>query len=424
MSVRVVVGAQWGDEGKGKIVDLLSDEADLVVRYQGGPNAGHTVVVNGETTVLHLVPSGILHPDRTCVVGNGVVINLEGFFSELDSLAGKGVAWADRVWVSERAHIILPAHRAIEEQEEKGPGAVGTTLRGIGPAYRDKMARIGVTVGEFLERDRFREALARQRAWRERFVPALPPEAIDADAVEEQLGPYRRRLEPLARDTALFLDRAAREGRRLLLEGAQGTLLDVDHGTYPFVTSSSAAAGGACTGTGLAPRRVDEVIGVTKAYTTRVGLGPFPTELHDEAGSLLRDQGAEFGATTGRPRRCGWLDGVALRYAARVNGLDILAVTKLDVLTGQDRVRIAVAYRVGDDLLTEFPARVSALERATPVYEELEGWTEDLAAARRMEDLPATARRFLRRIEEIADVPVGLVSVGQAREQTVDARRS
>ncbi len=419
MPVRLVLGAQWGDEGKGKIVDLLSDEADFVVRYQGGPNAGHTVVVNGETTVLHLVPSGILHPDRVCVVGNGVVVNLEGFFAELDGLARRGVVWKGRVRVSERAHLILPAHRAIEEQEEKGPGAVGTTLRGIGPAYRDKMARIGVTVGEFLEPDRFREALARQRAWRERLVPALPEEAVDPEAVEARLGPYRARLAAMACDTALLLDRAVREGKRLLLEGAQGTLLDVDHGTYPFVTSSSAAAGGAFTGTGLAPRRLDEVIGVTKAYTTRVGLGPFPTELHDAVGGILRDQGAEFGATTGRPRRCGWLDGVALRHAARINGLDSLAVTKLDVLTGQDPVRIAVAYRAGEDLLTEFPARISLLERAEPVYEELEGWTGDLGGARRLEDLPEAARRFLRRIAEIAGAPVGLVSVGQAREQTI-----
>ncbi len=422
MSVRVVVGAQWGDEGKGKIVDLLSDEADLVVRYQGGPNAGHTVVVGGHTTVLHLVPSGILHPGRTCVLGNGVVVNLEGLFAELDGLAARGVEWEGRVWVSERAHLILPAHRAMEAHEEKGPGAVGTTLRGIGPAYRDKMARIGTTVGEFLNRERFLEALARQLSWRERTVPALPQEAVDPEAVEEALGPYRDRLAPMVRDTGLLVHRAAAEGKRVLLEGAQGTLLDVDLGTYPFVTSSNAAAGGACTGTGLGPRRVDQVVGVSKAYSTRVGLGPFPTELHGEAGALLRDQGAEFGATTGRPRRCGWLDGVALRYAARVNGLDSLAVTKLDVLSGQETVRIATAYRVGDELLTEFPGRIDLLEAAEPVYEDLPGWSEGLGGARTLEDLPAAARAFLDRIQEIADVPIGLVSVGQAREQTIVPR--
>jgi adenylosuccinate synthase len=419
MSVRVVVGAQWGDEGKGKIVDLLSDEADVVVRYQGGPNAGHTVVVNGETTVLHLVPSGILHPDRTCVLGNGVVVNLEGLFGELDALAARGVDWEGRVRVSERAHLILPAHRAMEEHEEKGPGAVGTTLRGIGPAYRDKMARIGTTVGEFLDRGRFLDSLARQRAWRERTVPALPEAAVDPEAVEATLGPYRERLAPLVHDTGLFLNRAAAEGRRILLEGAQGTLLDVDLGTYPFVTSSNAAAGGACTGSGLGPRQIDEVIGVTKAYSTRVGLGPFPTELHGEAGALLRDQGAEFGATTGRPRRCGWLDGVALRYAVRTNGLDALVVTKLDVLSGQPVVRVATAYRAGGELLTEFPGRIGLLEHAEPVYEELPGWTEPLGAARASGDLPEAARAFLKRIAEIAGVRVSLVSVGQAREQTV-----
>ncbi len=419
MPVRVVVGAQWGDEGKGKIVDLLSEEADMVARFQGGANAGHTVVVDGETTVLHLVPSGILHPNTTCALGNGVVVHLEQLFRELDGLGAQGVSWEGRFWVSERSHLILPAHRAMEEQEERGPGAVGTTLRGIGPAYRDKMARIGVTVGEFLDPAGFRDALARQRTWRERSLPALPVTAVDPEAVEAELGPLRERLAPLVRDTGLMLYRAAREGARVLLEGAQGTLLDVDHGTYPFVTSSSAAAGGACTGSGVPPRLLDEVIGVTKAYTTRVGLGPFPTELEDAAGAMLRDQGAEFGATTGRPRRCGWLDGVALRHAVRVNGFDRLVVTKLDVLSGLEVIPIATGYRLGDTLLTEFPARAAVLEAVEPVYEELEGWSEPLQGARSVQDLPASARRFLARISEIADVPVSVASVGQDREQTI-----
>jgi len=423
MPVRVVVGAQWGDEGKGKIVDLLSDQADIVARFQGGPNAGHTVVVDGETTVLHLVPSGILHPAVTGVLGNGVVINLEQLFKELDGLAARGMSWEGRVRVSERAHLILPAHHAMEEHEEKGPGAVGTTLRGIGPAYRDKMARIGITVGEFMNPERFRTALARQRTWRERMVPALPAAAVDPDGVEEALGVFRPRLEPMVGDTGLFLVRAVREGKRVLLEGAQGTMLDVDHGTYPFVTSSSAAAGGACSGSGIAPRYLDEVMGVTKAYTTRVGLGPFPTELTGHEGDALRGQGAEFGATTGRPRRCGWLDGVALRHAARVNGLDTLAVTKLDVLSGLPTIRVATSYRVGDDLITEFPGRLELLERAEPVYEELPGWESDVSGARRYQDLPETARRYLERIREIADVPIALISVGQGRDQTVTVGR-
>ena len=419
MPVRLVLGVQWGDEGKGKIVDLLSDEADVVVRFQGGPNAGHTIVVDGHTTVLHLVPSGILHPGRECVLGNGVVINLDGFFGELEGLKANGCDWEGRLWVSERAHLILPSHRALEAHEEKGTGAVGTTLRGIGPAYRDKMARIGITVGEFLDRERFLAALARQRAWRERSLPELPEESVSPEAVEALLGPLRERLRPMVRDTGLFVYRAAREGKRILLEGAQGTMLDVDHGTYPYVTSSSAAAGGACTGSGLPPRMLDHVIGVSKGYSTRVGLGPFPTELHGEEGERLRKKGGEFGATTGRPRRCGWLDGVALRHAARVNGLDELVLTKLDVLSGYETLKIATGYRVGDDILTEFPGRPGALDGVEPVYETLPGWEEDLSSARTEEDLPETTLAFVRRVEQIIDVPVAWVSVGQEREATV-----
>ena len=419
MSVTVILGVQWGDEGKGKIVDLLSDEAEYVVRFQGGPNAGHTIVVDGEQTVLHLVPSGVLHPDRVCVVGNGVVINLEGFFAELDGLSARGVSWEGRLRVSERAHLILPGHRAMEAHEEKGAGAVGTTLRGIGPAYRDKMARIGITVGEFLDREAFLTALARQRTWRERMVPSLDAEAIDPERVEAVLGPYRERLRPLVGDTALELYRAAREGRNILLEGAQGTLLDVDHGTYPYVTSSNASIGGASTGSGLAPRFFTRVLGVTKAYSTRVGLGPFPTEMHGAEGELLREQGGEFGATTGRPRRCGWLDGLALRHTARINGLDELVVTKLDVLSGYEELRICTGYRLGDEVLTEFPGRVSILEQVEPVYETLPGWSEDVSACRSPGDLPEAARAFVKRIGEIADVPISLVSVGQGRDATL-----
>jgi adenylosuccinate synthase len=307
----------------------------------------------------------------------------------------------------------------MEEYEEKGAGAVGTTLRGIGPAYRDKMARIGVTVGEFLDRPRFLDALARQRTWRERMLPSLPAEAVDPEAVESRLGPFRERLDPLVRDTGLYLNRAVREGRRVLLEGAQGTLLDVDQGSYPFVTSSNTTAGGACTGSGIAPGSIDTVIGVTKAYSTRVGLGPFPTELHGSEGDRLRGSGAEYGATTGRPRRCGWLDGVALRHAARINGLTGLAVTKLDILSGYDPLRIATSYRCGGELVTEFPGRIGLLESAEPVYEELPGWSEDVSGARALGDLPETARRFLDRISQIADTPLVWVSVGQGRDATL-----
>ena len=419
MSVHVVLGVQWGDEGKGKVVDLLSEGVDYVVRFQGGPNAGHTLVVNGETTVLHLVPSGILHPGPQCVVGNGVVINVEGLFQELDGLSARGVSWEDRLWVSDRAHLILPGHRALEAHEEKGVGAVGTTLRGIGPAYRDKMARIGITVSGFMDRDRFMEALSRQQTWRERVVPSLPEESISPEAVEAQLGVFRERLRPLVRNTGPLLHQAAGEGKKLLLEGAQGTLLDVDHGTYPFVTSSSASIGGACTGTGLPPKMFSKVTGVTKAYTTRVGLGPFPTELSGDDGEALRQAGSEFGATTGRPRRCGWLDGLALRQAVRVNGLDELIVTKLDILSGQKELKIAVAYKKGDHLIDEFPGDLEYLQNVEPVYETFPGWEEDVSTARTSEDLPEAARAFLKRISEIANVSIGAVSVGQARDATV-----
>ena len=419
MPATCVIGLQWGDEAKCKIVDLLSEASDVVVRYQGGPNAGHTVVVDGRTTVLHLIPSGILHPHAACVLGNGVVINLALFFKELEGLAERGVDATDRLWVSDRAHLILPGHRALEAAEEKGPGAVGTTLRGIGPAYRDKMARIGVTVGDFLDRDRFLDVVARQRTWRERMVPALPVSALDPDAVEAEMGPLRERLQPMVRDTAHYLYRAVREGKRVLLEGAQGTLLDVDHGTYPFVTSSNATAGGACTGSGISPRFIDHVLGVTKAYSTRVGLGPFPTDMLGPDGDARRGQGGEFGATTGRPRRCGWLDGIALRHAVRVNGMDSLVVTKLDVLSGLDTLKIAVAYDVDGTLLTEFPSSVDALERAKPVYEELPGWSEDLSGVTGRADLPDTVVAYLNRVREIVDTPVSLASVGQGRAQTV-----
>ncbi|NNF07180.1 MAG: adenylosuccinate synthase [Candidatus Eisenbacteria bacterium] len=419
MPVSMILGTQWGDEGKGKIVDLLSDDADVVVRFQGGPNAGHTLVVDGETTVLHLVPSGILHPKTDCVIGNGVVLNLDGLFQELDELKSKGVNTEGRLWISDRAHLILPGHRALEAHEEQGAGAVGTTLRGIGPAYRDKMARIGVTVGEFLNKEAFLTALARQRVWRERLVPSLPEESIDPDQVEAQMGVYRDRLKPMVRDTGLALVQWAKQDRRILLEGAQGTLLDVDHGTYPFVTSSNASAGGACTGSGIPPRMIDRVLGVTKAYTTRVGLGPFPTELGGEEGEKLRAAGGEFGATTGRPRRCGWLDGLALRHAVRINGLDGLIVTKLDVLSGYETIKIATAYQCDGELLTEFPAGIGALEGAEPVYESFPGWSESLDSMRHWDELPQTARNFVARIKEITDVPIHWVSVGQAREATI-----
>ena len=417
MSVVCVVGAQWGDEGKGKVVDLFAQYADVVVRFGGGANAGHTLVVGGEKIVLHLVPSGALHPRARCVIGQGAVVDPEVLVSEIDVLRDRGLLATPRVLVSDRAHLVLPQHKVIDGLRERGEGAIGTTKRGIGPAYEDKVARRGLRVGDLLRPERFREKLrANLEAWLP-IATALGGELPAADAIAERYLELGRALAPHVTDAARLVWEAIGRGENVLLEGAQGTMLDVDHGTYPFVTSSTVVAGGACAGAGIGPTAIERVVGITKAYTTRVGGGPFPTELHGDEGERLRQAGAEFGATTGRPRRCGWLDVPALRFAARVNGLAELAMTKLDVLTGMGDIRVCTHYELDGERLDAPP--YDALERVTPVYETLDGWTEDLSACPTIDALPPAARRYVKRVEDLVGCRIGMVSIGADRAQTL-----
>jgi adenylosuccinate synthase len=427
----VVVGAQWGDEGKGKIVDLLTENADVVVRYAGGPNAGHTLVIPNakgghDKIVVRLVPSGILRPQTRCVLGPGMVVDPASLVSELDELKARNVfddraeGSSGRLVISDRAHMILPYHLLVDGLREKGAFAVGTTKRGIGPAYEDKARRNGVHVGALRDLARLERHVARAlEAWGPtvRAFDAQLPSAKDVVAHCETVA---ARLLPLIGDASITVDDAVRKNERVIFEGAQGTLLDIDHGTYPYVTSSTAVAGGAAPGSGVGPTAIGRVIGITKAYTTRVGGGPFPTELHGEAGDKLRTAGGEFGAVTGRPRRCGWLDLPALRYARRVNGLTDLVITKLDVLTGLARIDVCVAYDTPSGRTRDFP--VNDLDRSTPVYETMDGWTEILDAARTMSALPASARAYVERIAREVDVPLSLVSVGPQREATIPLR--
>src|SRR6266540_2815407 len=413
-----VLGAQWGDEGKGKIVDLLTPYFSIVARYQGGHNAGHTVYVNGAKFILRLVPSGILHPGVTCVIGNGVVVDPQALFAEIDELTKNGIDVGNRIVVSDKAHLILPYHRDLDllAEARRGERKIGTTSRGIGPAYEDKIARRGIRVGDLadvhgLEQDVRDNVTARNRL--------VQDNNMDWKPVLEQLLKHAARIRPMIRDVSLMLSDATRNGQSILFEGAQGTLLDIDHGTYPFVTSSNATIGGVCTGLGVGPRAINGVLGVAKAYTTRVGEGPLPTELTDEIGNRLRESGQEYGASTGRPRRCGWYDAVAVRYAVRVNGVDALALTKLDVLDGLDEIQICTAYRSNGSTLTEFPGDMGQLAACTPVYEAIPGWTAPTKGARRFADLPEGARRYIRRLEEVTGVPMGIISTGSDRDETI-----
>ncbi len=420
MPATVIVGAQWGDEGKGKITDMLAATADVVARFQGGDNAGHTVVHGSQTFKLHHIPSGILYPRVTCILGNGMVINPKRLLEELDGLASRGVDTSNLL-ISGGAHLIMPYHIALDGAAESQEGtAIGTTKRGVGPAYTDKAARVGIRVQDMLDEASFAEKVrcgVRAKNAVLEGLYDLPP--FDPDAVAEEYLGYARRLVPYVADTSLFLDQAFRAGKKVRCEGAQGTLLDVDHGTYPFITGSSLTAGSATAGLGFGPHHIERVFGVAKAYQTRVGRGPFPTELTGEIGDALREAGHEYGTTTGRPRRCGWLDAVTLRYAARLNGLTSLAVTKLDVLTGLDPLRIGVAYRLRGQRLEHIPLRADDLAACQPVYEDVPGWQEDISAARTMDELPPAARAYLRRMEELSGVPVSIVSVGPEREQTI-----
>ncbi|HMO52036.1 MAG TPA: adenylosuccinate synthase [Kiritimatiellia bacterium] len=417
----VLIGAQWGDEGKGKIIDVLTERADWVVRYQGGNNAGHTVEIGADKYVLHLVPSGILHAGKTCVIGNGLVVDPVALVKEIQGVVERGIDPAGRFFISDRAHVVLPYHKLIDEYREKKPAAgstIGTTKRGIGPTYGDKAARTGLRMGDLLDPDR--ESLLRDRiAANQRILTALGGPQLSPDTIVAETFEAVRYLTPFIQDTIPLLHAALTQGQSILFEGAQGTMLDIDYGTYPFVTSSNATAGGACTGAGVPPHRIDQVLGVVKAYSTRVGEGPFPTELHDAMGEQLRRAGHEFGATTGRPRRCGWFDAVVARYSVMVNGIDRWAITKLDVLDDVEVIQVCVAYDMDGRRLETVPANVRELERCRPVYETWPGWQCSTKEARSWEELPEKARAYLRRLEELTGVTTALLSVGPRRDSTI-----
>ncbi len=422
MPVSVVIGTQWGDEGKGKVVDLLSRDVDIVARYQGGANAGHTICWGDETFVLHLVPSGIFHENVTCIIGNGVVIDPVAMMEEIGMIRDLGYQVDGRLLISHNAHLIMPYHKKIEEARERArdAGAIGTTGRGIGPAYVDKFARTGIRVVDLLDRDilrvKLKEAIQEKNAILRGIYDA---DELDVEHIIDEYVEFDKLIDPYVTDTSQYLGNALREGKRVLAEGAQGSLLDVDFGTYPFVTSSHPTVGGCCTGLGVPPTAIDRVIGIVKAYCTRVGNGPFPTELTDNIGDRLRRVGDEFGATTGRPRRCGWLDLVALRYTSMINGLTELAITKLDVLSGLDEIKVCTAYRYDGKESSRFPSEVQTLEKVEPIYETFEGWSEDTSGAQRLADLPAAAQNYLRFISEYLDVPISMVSIGPRRDQIV-----
>jgi len=421
MSAVVVIGTQWGDEGKGKIVDYLAEKADVIVRYQGGNNAGHTVVAGGKEFKLHLLPSGILYPGKTCVVGNGVVIDPAVMLKELEDMQRQGVDTAS-LKVSNRAHVIMPYHRLLDavEEDSRGEHKLGTTKRGIGPCYLDKNARCGIRIIDLMDEAEFSDKLERNLEVKNHLLKTVYGlEGFDFDAVKAEYLGYAQKLRPYVADTATILNDALEAGKKVLFEGAQATMLDIDHGTYPYVTSSHPIAGGACIGAGVGPTKITRVVGVVKAYSSRVGEGPFPTELLDETGQLIRERGREYGTTTGRPRRCGWLDCAVTRYAGLVSGLSYLAVTRLDILDGFKTVRLCSGYKYKGELLREYPASLKVLSQVEPVWEEMPGWEGPLGSVRTYEDLPANARRYVERLSELTGVELGIVSVGPAREQTI-----
>ena len=424
MPTKIVLGAQWGDEGKAKVVDYLTHGADIVVRFQGGANAGHTVQVGDTQFIFHLIPSGIMHPDKVCVVGNGVVLDPEGAIAEIEDLATKGISVDGRLFISQSAHVVMPYHKVLDHvgEESQGSSKLGTTGRGIGPAYRDKVERThGVRMMDLLDADFLRAKLADVIRDKNLILTRIyDREPLEAQEIIDAAIGYGERLRPFVTDTSLLLNQAIDADRLILFEGAQGALLDVDHGTYPFVTSSNTTAGGACTGTGIGPGRIDEVIGVTKAYTTRVGNGPFPTELTGEEGDHIRELGQEYGATTGRPRRCGWFDAVIVRLATRINGLTSLALTRLDILDTVEQLKLCVGYRCGGQVLEEFPGDPRVLAQCEPILEEAEGWCAPTTEVRRFADLPAQARAYVERIAELSRAPVSLISVGPEREATIE----
>jgi len=420
---RILIGAQWGDEGKGKVIDILAAKSDVVVRYQGGPNAGHTVKVHGRKFVLHLIPSGVLYPGKVCVIGNGVVIDPDSLFAEIDMLEKEKINVRSRLLISDQAHLIFPYHKIMDRLREEGlkkGKAIGTTKRGIGPCYADKMARIGIRICELKSLAYLEKRLADIVAERNRFLTKIyRAKPISFRETLSYCRRIRSKLLELAADTPKYLYDASKAGKNILFEGAQGTLLDVDHGTYPFVTSSNATVGGAITGTGIAPTFIDRIIGVVKAYTTRVGEGPFPTQFPPKLLRYVQNKGEEFGATTGRPRRCGWFDAVIARHAVRINGLDEMAIMKLDVLSGMKELKIATAYKVNGKPTKDYPHAVNEFSAAQPVYETLPGWDEDITECKKWNDLPANARKYLKRLEQLTETPIKIVSVGSQRHQTI-----
>ena len=413
-----VLGAQWGDEGKGKIVDLLTPHFSIVARYQGGHNAGHTVYVNRTKFILRLIPSGILHPGVTCVIGNGVVVDPQALLSEVDELARNGIDVDNRIVISDKAHLILPYHRDLDllSEARRGERKIGTTSRGIGPAYEDKIARRGIRAGDLADPAGLEQNIRDNVTARNRLVQ---DSTMDWKPVLDQVLRLAERMRPWIRDVSVMLAGAMQDGKSILFEGAQGTLLDIDHGTYPYVTSSNASIGGVCTGLGVPPKAIGRVLGVAKAYTTRVGEGPLPTELIGEMGNRLRESGHEYGAVTGRPRRCGWYDAVAVRYAVRINGLDGLALTKLDVLDGLSEIPVCVAYQCSGKTLTDFPSDMLQLARCEPVYETMPGWTGKTAGVRRFEELPEGARRYVAKLEQVSGVRAAVISTGSERDDTI-----
>jgi len=420
MPVQVIVGAQWGDEGKGKIVDLLSEQADIVARYQGGANAGHTVCIGDKQYVLHLIPSGMFHPHITCVIGNGVVIDPAALMSEIAQLQAAGITITGRLLISHHAHLIMPYHKLLDAAREQTGTKIGTTGRGIGPAYFDKFLRTGIRIVDLLDRDILARKLKANIEEKNILLTKIYGETgLDVDALISEYQEFDKQIDPFITDTARFLHDAIAAGKRVIAEGAQGALLDIDHGTYPYVTSSNPTSGGACTGLGIPPTSITEVTGIVKAYCTRVGNGPFPTELTGDLGEALRSIGNEFGATTGRPRRCGWFDAVAMRYSAMINGISRIAVTKLDVLSHFDVIQLCTDYQLGIKRLKNFPSDTDQLDRITPVYETFEGWRTPLVACKRREELPAAALRYLEALADLTGTKLWLISVGPRRDQTI-----
>jgi len=423
MSNIVVVGSQWGDEGKGKIVDFLAKDADIIARYQGGDNAGHTIVVGDEKFIFHLIPSGILYPDKKCVIGNGVVLSPKVLFEEIENLRSRGIYVGDNLLISDRTHLIMPYHLLIESYDEnkRGTKKIGTTGKGIGPAYMDKAGRLGIRVGDLLDFNAFIEKLdlnlpikARLLSESDSWIKSM------RSAIIEEYKAYSEKIKPFVTDTSLFIYDAVKSGKKIIFESAQGTLLDIDVGTYPYCTSSNSIAGGVCTGLGISPTMIDKVLGVAKAYTTRVGSGPFPTEMPAEMNERIRQKGQEFGATTGRPRRCGWFDAVAVRYSSRINGFSSIAITKLDVLDELDKLNICVGYKYKGKIIDNFPSQLGALDGVEPIYEQVDGWQIDTSNIRDYNDLPENARKYVEKISQLLELKIDFIAIGPKREQIIE----